>query len=762
MKLRRLDLLRYGHLTDAVLDFPEAALLHVVHGANEAGKSTALAAIADALFGFGHRTDYGFLHQDLRIGFTIAAHDGSLGSFTRRKGRRDPLRDADDNVVHEDTLRRFLGGISRDRFENSFGLDGARLRAGGQELQRLGGEVGESLLAGAGLLNLRAALTRLEDEAKSLVGDGRGRRRLSEAVEAWRAAEQQKEERSVVPRTWQETLEHHDEMAAQLSAVQEDTRTLSEESSRLQRVRRVATLLSDLADAREALAQVADAPHLPADAEARFDSHTELRREAERNQAREAEAAQGLAAMLAALHQDDAVLPMQDTIDALQGQCAVALQASADLEKVTADAAASRAKVVAAIDELGVPLAPEAAREALPPANARRAVQRLITQHATLVADQRAAARALADGEQVLIMATVALGDAPQPPSPDLLRRTIDAVRSEGRLDGGLGQARATLAEADTAAAEALAALPLWTADMAALLACKLPLPAESGRAGAQLDAASQAFAQARVNAGALADEITKVEEELARLARGEPVPTQSAVADARAERDRVWRMLRRIHEGASPSAEPLPDTPLPDAFEKLRDQADDLADRRADEAQRVADYLSTTGRRDGLRQRETVAQATLTAAEQASAQAEAAWRELWARAGLQPQAPAAMVEWRRARADVLRLAEAAASAQRHCNDLVARRDRALALLANHLPPVTAEKSCGPAVAGGDGLCGDRGGSFGAPEAPAGTCRCRGAIAIVADCRARRGCRARRVAAQMVAGAGGTRAAVRG
>ena len=73
MRLHRLELRRYGHLSDVVLEFPADAALCVVHGVNEAGKSTALGAIADALFGFqdirsGLRPD--FLHgaQQLRIG----------------------------------------------------------------------------------------------------------------------------------------------------------------------------------------------------------------------------------------------------------------------------------------------------------------------------------------------------------------------------------------------------------------------------------------------------------------------------------------------------------------------------------------------------------------------------------------------------------------------------------------------------------------------------------------------------------------------
>ncbi len=222
MKLRRLDLLRYGHLTDVALDFPDDALLHVVHGANEAGKSTALAAIADALFGFGHRTDFDFLHgaPQLRIGITLAARDGSTARFVRRKGRRDTLRDPDDQVVPEEALHPYLGGVGRELFERGFGLDGARLRAGGEELLRLGGEAGESLLAaGSGLLNLKAVLARIEDEAKSLVGDGRGRRRLSEAVDAWRKAQRESEDRAVAPRAWQDADAEHSQAVAALADV---------------------------------------------------------------------------------------------------------------------------------------------------------------------------------------------------------------------------------------------------------------------------------------------------------------------------------------------------------------------------------------------------------------------------------------------------------------------------------------------------------------------------------------------------------------
>lgn len=697
MKLRRLELLRYGHLTDAVLDFPDHALLHVVHGANEAGKSTALAAIADALFGFGHRTDFDFLHgaQQLRIGFTLAASDGSEASFIRRKGRRDTLRDPDDQVVADESLRRFLGGAGRDLFEREFGLDGARLRHGGQELLRLGGEAGESLLAGSGLFNLRAVLARIEEEAKSLVGDGRGRRALSDAAEAWRKAQRESEERAIPPRAWQDAEAARDAAVAALNDAQQRLRALAGENNRLQRVRRVTPVLRQLTDARERLAELADAPHLPPDAEPRFHGLLTASREAARDLQRETAETQRLTAAHAALPQDAAVLAVQDAIDTLAARQPVVLQAGADQPQVQANVAALRARVMEAIAELGLDLAPETARDALPPATARRAVTRLIQRHAALTADAKTATRGLETARRKREQAEQALQGSAPPPSPALLRRTIDAVRAEGPLDTELTRAQRTLAEASAATAAALASLPLWQGDIAGLIACPLTLPADADAAAARLEAAAKQRAEAQADCDRLADENAALEEKLAELACGETVPTPDAVAAARAARDRMWRLLRRMLEGGPPpSADEigaLPAGPMPDAFEALRDEADRLADRRADDAQRVADYLTATARMALVRARRQQAADDLAAGDAALQDAEAAWRALWAPAGVIPGTPAAMVDWRRARNEVLRLATEQAAASGKCDDLAARRTRAQAELAALLPDLPAQ-----------------------------------------------------------------------
>ncbi|MGY4501164.1 uncharacterized protein YhaN [Bradyrhizobium sp. GM24.11] len=64
MRIRRLGLLRYGHFTDTDFQLPAAQRdFHVVYGPNEAGKSTALSAIEDLLFGIPHNSTRNFLQR---------------------------------------------------------------------------------------------------------------------------------------------------------------------------------------------------------------------------------------------------------------------------------------------------------------------------------------------------------------------------------------------------------------------------------------------------------------------------------------------------------------------------------------------------------------------------------------------------------------------------------------------------------------------------------------------------------------------------
>lgn len=683
MRFLTLDLLRYGHLSDVRIDFPADAALTVVLGANEAGKSTALSAIGDALFGFPDRSPFAFLHQGtaLRVGFEVMARDGRRAAFIRRKGRRDTLLDADGTPLPEEALLRLMGGADRKLFETAHGLDSATLRRGAEALLGSGGEAGESLLAGMGLPHLRHALKRLDEEAKALHGDGRGRRALSAAAEAWAEARRQAEEAAIRPREWAEAEAALADIRARIEADTTAAAALAAEAARLQRLRRVLPILGPLSRQRQDLALVADAPRLPADAATRLAAGQDALRQGLEDARREAAEAARLRAERDAIAPDATVLALQDRIDALAAQRVAMAEAERDLPGVLRQVAGYRATVAEAAGAIGSELAPEALRDAVPSPAARDRAQKLIRRRTEYATALRSAAETLREATRRRDLVAAQRAAAPPPPATFPLKRAMEAAQAEGKVEQDLLTAERALAASAAQARAALASLPLWSGDAAALAACPLPLRPMAEEAATRLQSSAEALEAARRAAATLAVEVAALEEAVEHLARGEVVPTRDVIAAARARRDAAWAAFR---DGAADEAP---------RFEALRDEADRLADARADDAQRVNDYAAKQARLALLRGRQAEAAAAIEAAGAEASAAQAAWAALWSLAGILPGTPAAMAEWRRVREEVLRLAALEAEARARRDALAERRDQARAALLPLLPGAAPDAS---------------------------------------------------------------------
>ena len=90
MKLLQLHLKAFGPFTDRVLDLcPAGEGLVLIHGPNEAGKSSTLRAISDLRFGIDHVSGDNFVHDyaDLRVGGVFLDAGGQRHALLRRKGR---------------------------------------------------------------------------------------------------------------------------------------------------------------------------------------------------------------------------------------------------------------------------------------------------------------------------------------------------------------------------------------------------------------------------------------------------------------------------------------------------------------------------------------------------------------------------------------------------------------------------------------------------------------------------------------------------
>lgn len=174
MRLRRLDLSRYGKFTDHSIDFgaarPGTPDLHIIYGLNEAGKSTTFSAFLDLLYGIGERSPYNFLHpyNTMKIGGCLE-FDGAEHEVARLKQRSGSLVNERGQALNEALLLGALGGIGRDAYRTMFSLDDQSLKEGGNAIIQSKGELGELLFsASSGLAGLSKSLAAAADEANQI------------------------------------------------------------------------------------------------------------------------------------------------------------------------------------------------------------------------------------------------------------------------------------------------------------------------------------------------------------------------------------------------------------------------------------------------------------------------------------------------------------------------------------------------------------------------------------------------------------------
>ena len=271
MRLRRLDLTRYGKFTDYSIDFGEHLAgtpdLHIIYGLNEAGKSTALSGYLDLLFGIEERTRYGFLHQGkaMEIGACLE-FEGQAHEFKRVKQRSNSLLDAHGQPVNEAILSAPLAGLTRDAYRMMFSLDDQTLEDGGNAILESKGDLGELLFsASAGLAGISSILETAIAEA-----DGIFRKRASSTKIAGlkRQIAELKSQRDDIDvqasayRTLMTALEQAEEA---YDAAMKEIGTAKARHDEIVRVLRAHPLVAEYRRGDEQLSEYADLPRPPAE-----------------------------------------------------------------------------------------------------------------------------------------------------------------------------------------------------------------------------------------------------------------------------------------------------------------------------------------------------------------------------------------------------------------------------------------------------------------------------------------------------------------
>jgi len=655
MRIDRLDLLAFGNFTRTALDFSaREKSLQVILGPNAAGKSTALRAVGDLLFGIAERTSDDFLHpkSHLRIGAVVAASDGRSLTFTRRKGRKDTLLDADGEPIPEMVLRSFIGPVDRDLFESMFGLGHERLRRGAEDLLHAGGALGESLFeAAAGTKSVRRVLGELSAGADRLFKPRASTPLLNQALS--RCSEARLRARASILggdrfRAIEEEIASLEvriaDRACELSGLEASRRKLERIQRNLPRVAARAEILAEM----EALAGTPELP--PTAREERLDLATR-RRELEKAIDSRQEEMNRLAADLAELQVAEELLREAPRVQELRDARAVVRKHADDLRKRRAELVGAHEEVQRILQQIrpGLTVA-EAESLRLPRPQVKR-IQQLAKRYTELGAARESAEKSLAQARLQMEVARQRLAEAVPPPDVRPLAEALRLARSEGDLEAQEAESAERLAGLGQRIDAVTAALPGWAGTPDQLERTAVPLLETTRRFAALFKESEQELARGRERVDEHRHELERLREEIGSLTAAGDVPTEEQLRAARERRDLGWRLIRRQYidtreDLGAAAARYDPNRPLPEAYEASSAGVDALADRMRLDAERVAQYQAARQRVATVEERLAEQVAALSRAREERQDRETEWRSLWAPSGVEPLGAEEMKTW--------------------------------------------------------------------------------------------------------------------
>lgn len=555
MRLDRLDLVRYGKFTDRRLDFgtakPGKPDFHVVHGPNEAGKSTLFSAYLDLLFGIEKSSAYGFLHPYplMRVGGQVSIGAERHEAY-RLKRNQAPLVAADDRPLPDALFASVLGGMDRNAYRTMFSLDDESIERGGEDILKSEGELGAMLFsASSGLSDMASGLAALKAETDAFYRPSGRKHDLSALRAEIEALAAERKALDMAARDYGVLVRERDAAAhrhAEVTAARADLRTALAHVERslsalpyLRRLRGLRTELGafDLGESPPAgwRALTGELAREEAEIAARA-----ARVEAERE--RYTHEREGLA-------EDDSVLAVEADIAALAGSALEARfrTAAMDLSSREAERGRVAAVIGAGIASLGLPPDADPASVLLPGGLAEK-LAALLARRTALVERSETAAREFADAQKVLDaiggkIATVSDDDANR---DEEARTTLGAILRAARagdLSARLREVRRLVALAAQEADSALARLAPWSGTVAALEGMAVPAPVEFESLRKRHDVATEALRRQREQVAALQLDVTSANAVLDALQHTTGATGEEQAGRLRAAREAAWQV---------------------------------------------------------------------------------------------------------------------------------------------------------------------------------------------------------------------------
>lgn len=650
MRINRFDLLRYGKFTDKSVLLPsETKDFHLIVGPNEAGKSTLRNAIQELLFGIETRSRYNFLHphSEMRLGALIEHGDNKL-DFIRTKARTKTLQTPAGASLPDNALTPFLGQADRSFFDQMFGLNHERLVTGGEEILDASNDIGQILFqAAAGIGSLGEIRDRLDAEADKLWAKRKsGDREYYIASAELEQAEAALKQTTVRTKDWLDARNKVEQIEEALKLARESYRTLEQERIRLERVRRVAPMLTTIAELERQMGELGEIISLPETAADQLASSEQEIATATQSLTLFERQAADLQAKISALHPDKSILDRAADIEALSGMRQHLRNHESDIGKREEEIRVLWQHVEESRRQLGWPDEDEGAlAKRLPGSLVHSAIDNLVRRHETLAQALSTAEESLRNRKEEIKTINAEISALPTAEIPVALIDALAIARSLGDVTAQEERNETQIKRLKRAVEAAVLELGKWNPGADALRNLLPPSLDETGflikrRSDLELDISTTGKQVADTKS-----EIQSLQLEISQYKAAHQPVTLADVRQARSSRDSIWQRIKtgevRPEEAAS-------------GYEKEVAESDAISDSRHDKAQEETELQSLMDRLQRLQQKLADFEARSGQARQALARFDQDWGTRTNEIGLTGLPLAQINDWRAARGRVL------------------------------------------------------------------------------------------------------------
>lgn len=658
MRIDRLDLLAYGPFTDQSLDLTDGnSGLHLIYGDNEAGKSTSLRALIAWLFGIPPRTNDNFLHShsQLRVGGQLRLADGATIEFTRKKGNKGTLlKYGTNDPLDDSSLVPFLpSSIDENLFTKLWGIDHARLIAGGRELLEQSGDLGQALFSAAvGTANLRDVLAVMQTNADEIFKPRGSKTVLNQAIAKYRDAQKKIKEATLPVSDWKKLQNDLSETKAAIEKIEKDIEAKGKVKSRLERVNRVRGALAQRRSVLERIGALGQVDLLPEDfEEKRKTASNTVQIACETKERLEAKLLR-LKGELESLNVRNDLLENEGAILALHKELGAVEKTLKDRPQQDGKRRLLRNEAETLLKTVRPDVGLEQADDLRPLLNNKKWISGLAHKHSLLVQNKEQTEASIRDIEDEREFLQGELAENLQS-AIDLkeLKAAIAAARRAGNLEQRLAETQEQVAGENEACQDELRRLGRFTGTVDAVLKLSLPVSETLDQFERENDELLEESKDMTRKKQEVEEEKRQAKQDLKALLLQNDVPTLADLETSRDVRNVGWNLIKHKYIEQTDIVESVlseytQDGDLPSTYEKKVESADHLSDRLRMDADQVVKRAELESKIEHLQSRIADLLRTLENLEVKQNHFQTRWTAIWEPLNIEAGTPREMKQW--------------------------------------------------------------------------------------------------------------------